>query len=271
MAVVTKRARPKPKPKPTYGGFGGLGSIGAVPREIAPKPVVAPKPATTAAAPAAPVKAAPVYGAAPVTGQGQALRSDADKAMQGATTDWRDSVYRSVMGLGDPLQVEKFKNDPRFAGMNFSVDPTSTWSQIGRNEKQGLEDVDKGSLAGNTFFSGIRLNHRDDVSQAATYDRAGAAKTFESALADYARALAAAEAARNSAYSQASGVDYEAALAAEPEPADDSIPVPDFTGPAVINGIPVKGDQSQATASGGKDHTRAQTQSFAKKLAKKKK
>jgi hypothetical protein len=116
-----------------------------------------------------PPPAMPVYGAAPPTAQGQAMRSDADKAMAGANTDFRDSVYRAVMALGDPTQIAKYQQDPTFAGYQFSVDPTSTISQLNEAQKVNLQNVDNAAVSGNTFFSGLRLNNQDDVRQSTNY------------------------------------------------------------------------------------------------------
>lgn len=181
------------------------------------KPTPGPPPPMPAPAPAAPP--APVYGAAPVTAQGQAIRSDAQKAMEGVNTDFLGNTFRSVMQLGDPTQIAKYQQDPRFAGFNFSVDPTSTFSQLQRNEDTGLQDINNGTLGNNTFFSGLRLNDRDNLSQGFTDQRASAEQNFEAAIAQYASALAAGKAAQQQAGTEANTVDFNAANAIEPTPA----------------------------------------------------
>jgi hypothetical protein len=223
MALATAKPKKQAQKKPTASPWSTVGA--SVPGVIKPPPPPKGLPATQAP-PVVPNPPAPVYGGAPPTAQGQAIRSDAEKAMTGANTDWRDSVYRGVMSLGDPTLIAKYQNDPSFAGYQFAVDPNSTFGQIGESEKHGLQDVDNSSVQGNTFFSGLRLNNRDDVSQQATYNRASAGNTFQEALANYARALAAAQASYNQAQTGANQVDFDAANAVEPVPAASVVNLP---------------------------------------------
>lgn len=176
----------------------------------------APAPPKGVVRPPTPTPPAPVYGAAPPTAQGQAIRSDSQVAMSGANTDWRDSVYRAVMGLGDPTQIAKYQQNPDFAGYNFVVDPNSTYSQLDRGQQDAYKGIDNGAVQGNTFFSGLRLNDRDDARQNFDFQRAGATHTFEDALADYARTLAAAKLTNTQANNQANSVDFDAANAIDP-------------------------------------------------------
>lgn len=193
---------------------------------ITPARVTGPAPAKGLPATSTPaLPPPPVYGAAPPTAQGQAIRSDSQTAQAGAQTDWRDSVYRAVMGLGDPTQIAKYQQNPDFAGFNFAVDPNSTYSQLDRGQQDAFKGIDNSAVQGNTFFSGLRLNNRDDSRQGFDFQRAGATNAFEDALAGYARTLAAAKLAATQANTQANQVDFDAANAIDPTPAGVAGPV----------------------------------------------
>lgn len=193
--------------------------ISGAPGVITPGSSLAPAPPKGVPRPPTPVPPPPVYGAAPPTAQGQAIRSDSQQAMAGAQTDWRDSVYRAVMGLGDPTQIAAYQQNPDFAGYNFVVDPNSTYSQLQLGQDQAYKGIDNSAVQGNTFFSGLRLNNRDDARQNFDFQRAGATHTFEDALADYARTLAGAKLAAGQQNTQANQVDFDAASAIDPTPA----------------------------------------------------
>jgi hypothetical protein len=120
------------------------------------------------------------------------------------------------MGLGDPTQIAKYQQNPDFAGYQFAVDPNSTYSQLDRGQQDAYKGIDNSAVQGNTFFSGLRLNNRDDTRQNFDFQRAGASNSFQDALAGYARTLAAANLVSNQANTQANQVDFDAANAIDP-------------------------------------------------------
>jgi len=219
MAVVATASK-KPRKKTTVGTVTGSNPQAnfAPPKGASVAPTGPPKGLNpTTIKPAVPP--VPVYGAAPPTAQGQGIRSDAQKAMSGADTDYRDSVYRAVMGLGDPTLIEKYKADPTFAGYQWAVDPNSQFSQLDLAQKEGIQNVDNAAVQGNTFFSGLKLNNQEDVRQNTNFQKAGAGNSFQEALAGYARALAAAKYAYAQANTTADQTDFDAANAIDPTPA----------------------------------------------------
>jgi hypothetical protein len=168
------------------------------PTAVAPRPVVAPKATAPVAAkpvtkPAAPAPVRPVFGQAPHSQQGNIIRNDAQSAMAGAGSNWHDAVFRSVMGLGDPTLLNKYKSDPSFAGYNFVADPTSTFGQLDTQQQRGMQDIMGNAIRGNTAMSGLRLNDENALATDILTQKADAGRSFEDALANYSAALAAAQ------------------------------------------------------------------------------
>ena len=100
-----------------------------------------------------------------MTAEGQTLRANADLSLSGAKNAYRDQVYRAAMQLGDQSVLDKLKKDPQFAGYKFAIDPNSQFSQLGRALTEGNRDIDVNQNANNAFFSGFRLNERNEFGQ----------------------------------------------------------------------------------------------------------
>jgi hypothetical protein len=165
-----------------------------------------------------PPPAQPV-GPPPQTVEGTGIRANANQSWSDAQSGYRDAVWRAAMGLGDQSVFSKLQADPTFAGYKFSVDPNSQYATLGRQETQGLNDVDETQNQGNTFFSGMRLKGRQDLSDDIQRQRLAATTSYEDQLRQYAQALSAARGDYGLALSQADQADIDAALAQDPQPA----------------------------------------------------
>jgi hypothetical protein len=174
----------------------------------------------------------PQYQGAPPSVQGATLRANADQMLSGAKNNYRGSVWQAAMNLGDQGILSQLLQDPQFSGYKAAVDPNSAFSQLQRQEDTGLKDVDEGSNAGNTFFSGLRLNDRGKVSQSANDARAQAVHEYQDALRQYAGALAASQTDYNNMYADAQQSDIDAASAIDPQ---NRQPDPAPAGPSYTN------------------------------------
>jgi hypothetical protein len=155
----------------------------------------------------------------PSTPTGQRMRADATQGLGGAKTNYRDSVFRAAMGLGDEGIFAQLRNNPEFAGYQFAADPNSTMATLQRQETQGLRDVDENANnVGNTYFSGLRLNDRTQFSDDIQRQRSGALGGYQDALREYARILAGAESSYGTALTDADQFDIDYQMGLEPEP-----------------------------------------------------
>jgi hypothetical protein len=267
---VRARRRRRPHVQGTVGPTqGGLNQPHAVapPKPKAPpvaKPVVAPY---QAAAPAI------TYGGAPATADANALRANAQLALTGAQGSYRDQVYRAAMDLGDQGILDKLKADPQFAGYKFAIDPNSQFSQLSRALTEGNRGIDENQNQNNTFFSGLRLNERNQFGDENTRQRLGAASSYQDALREYAKALTAAQGQYSNDLTQADQMDLEAATARAPEARTAARP-PSGTsrgGPAAnANAARAAAQRSRARASSGAAEAQARTRARSKRARKKK-
>jgi hypothetical protein len=178
-----------PRPPATNRGFGvGHGTAAPIPSIGARATVAAPTASYAPVAPAGPTSIAPPQGASSV-----AMRANAEQALQGANNNYRDSLFRAIMNLGDTSQFAKYQADPMFAGYQFSQDPNSAFAQLQRQQDTGLKTVDQNANAGNTFFSGQRLTDRQNLTNEADYQRLGASNDFLDNLRTLASALTGAQ------------------------------------------------------------------------------
>jgi hypothetical protein len=161
----------------------------------------------------------PVFGQAPHSVQGDTIRNDAQTAMAGANSNWHDAVFRAVMGLGDPTLINKYRSDPAFAGYNFVADPTSTFGQLDTQQQRGMQDIMGNALRGNTAMSGLRLNNENNLANDILTQKAGAGRSFEDALLDYARTLGQAQGDFNTSNFNANQADIDAWAQLHPQPA----------------------------------------------------
>lgn len=144
-----------------------------------------------------------------------ALRNSATSALGIARNQNRDAVFRAIMQLGDPEQIAKYKNDSKFAGYDFTQDPNSVFASLARQEQEGLEQIDEGTLSGNTFFSGMRLRDRGRLTDETGRQRLAGTTSFLDDLKAYAAALGLAENDYTTAMSNADQMDIDAALEAD--------------------------------------------------------
>lgn len=157
---------------------------------------------------AAPTPTAPTPGASST-----ALRNEANTNFGIAQGQNRDAIFRAVMQLGDPTLFAKYQADPNFAGYSFAQDPNSIFASLGRQEKQGLEDTDANTLAGNTFFSSNRLRDRTNLSDEAGRQRLAGTTGYLDNLKDLAASLGLAGTTHDKALSDADQMDIDNALA----------------------------------------------------------
>lgn len=202
------------------------------PAKPLPKPSV--KPRTLAPAP----PPAPAAGPPPATSDSATIRANAQQALTGAQTGYRDSAFRAAMALGDPAAWAKMQADPQFAGYQFTQDPNSLFSMLARDETEGLQGLDEESNQRNAFFSGFRLDDRNQFSTGIQEQRAQGARDFDEQLAELARILAGAQGQYNIDIGEADRIDREAAEANAPEAAAGLSPsgLPIAPGPPVAVG-----------------------------------
>ncbi len=175
--------------------------------------------AAPASYPGVPAVTAPKLNApAPRTAASEIMRANAGQGLGLAQNNWRDQVFQAAMGLGDENIFNQLKADPQFAGYQFAVDPNSIMATLGRQEQEGLKSVDEERNAGNTFFSGLRLNDRNDLSSDFSRQRSGALGDYGKALTEYARALAGSQGKYNQGMGDADIYDIDYALQFNPEP-----------------------------------------------------
>lgn len=188
-----------------------------------PKMGIPPIPQARHVQPRAPIEsrvpvAGPALGPPPLTGEGQQLRNNAGAAWGTAQNTYRDSVFQAAMALGDPNAWAKLQADPQFAGYTFAADPNSDYSRLAREETEGLTDVNQARNANNTFFSGFRLKDRSNLSDDIQRQRLASTSSYDTALREYAAALAGSRDQYNQALWDADQYDLKQAQAAEPEP-----------------------------------------------------
>lgn len=184
------------------------GSMGYTP----PRPPAAPAAQYTPVGPTAPT--APRAIAPPQTASSVAMRANAEQGLMGANNNYRDSLFRAIMGLGDPSQFAKYQADPMFAGYNFAQDPNSVFASLQRQETEGLKGIDESANAGNTFFSGNRLTDRQNLTNETDYQRLGASTDFLENLRQLAGALTGAQGDYRQGIGDADQLDIDAALQA---------------------------------------------------------
>jgi hypothetical protein len=168
-------------------------------------------------------KAAPLPSAPVRTAGSEALRADATSTLGIARNQNRDAIFRAVMQLGDPSLIAKYQQDPTFSGYQFAQDPNSVFASLARQETQGLEDIDVGANAGNTFFSGQRLKNRQELTDETGRQRLAGSTSFEDDLRNYAASLGLSESGYRQSMADADQMDIDAALeqdrlAAEKDP-----------------------------------------------------
>lgn len=195
----------------------GVGSTSGGPKASINRPAAAAPVGTPAPQPRAPVTFAKVnLPPAPTTprptANSAALRATAAQDLATAKTQNRDAIYRAVMNLGDPTQFAQYQNDPNFAGYQFTQDPNSLFATLARQETQGLEDIDKSANAGNTFFSGLRLQNRQDLTDETGRQRLAGSTSFSDNLKELAAALGLAQSQYERDIGDADQMDIDAAL-----------------------------------------------------------
>jgi hypothetical protein len=240
-----------------------------------PAAPVAPRAAPLAKPQVAPYHAAPpaiTYNGAPATADANALRANAQLALTGAQGSYRDQVYRAAMDLGDQGILNKLKADPQFAGYKFAVDPNSQFSQLGRALTEGNRNIDVNQNANNSFFSGFRLNERNEFGQDNARQKQGAASDYQDALTEYAKALAAAQGQYTNDMGQADQMDLEAAAAREPEARAAARPAGTSSGgPAAnANAARAAAQRSRARASEAAATAEARSRARSKRARKRK-
>lgn len=174
-------------------------------------PVVTPPSATYVRKPA-PAATIPTPGAS-----SGALRANAATNLGIAQGQNRDAIFRAVMQLGDPTQFAQYAADPRFAGYQFTQDPNSVFASLGRQETRGLEDIDAGANVGNTFFSGMRLRDRKNLSDETGRQRLAGSTSFLDDLKSFAASLGGSEGQFRQDMADADQMDIDAALAKDRE------------------------------------------------------
>lgn len=153
----------------------------------------------------------------PETAGAHGIRANAQQALTAANTSYLDSVWRAAMQLGDPTIFTQLQSDPRFAGYQFTQDPTSLFATLARDEAQGLEDTGVGFNKNNAFYSGFRLQDEQKLRDEMARQRLAGGTSYTDALKEFASALGGAQSDYGLAMSEADQMDIDAALAAEPE------------------------------------------------------
>lgn len=249
---------------PSVGALGGPGAAAQ------PKPPVkggrqAPIGAPPVVAPVAKyTPTSPSVGPPPRTAGGEGLRAQAASNLGIAQTQNRDAVYRAIMNLGDPENFAKYGANPEFAGYTFTQDPNSVWASLARQETKGLDTIDKGSLGGNTFFSGKRLQNRTDLSDETSRQRLGASTAYGDDLKALAASLGLAQGQYGGDISSADQMDIDAALEQERISRELAPPAVNPT-----TGAPIKGGLQPVVGPGPTDsRTLAQRQAAARGFVK---
>lgn len=163
-----------------------------------------------------------------------ALRTNAASNIGIARGQNRDAIFRAVMQLGDPTEIAKYQANPEFAGYQFAQDPNSVFASLARQETKGLQDIDTNSNVGNTFFSGMRLRDRQELSDETGRQRLAGSTSFLDDLKNYAASLGLSESQYRQSLSDADQMDIDAALAQDRVNRDNigSEPVPTPSAPA---------------------------------------
>jgi len=237
-ASIGAQARPVGAPAPKKG-------LGSVPIGGGTKPTVTTPSASYARVPVPPGPSVPTRGAT-----SEAMRANAQSTLGIAKTQNRDAVFRAIMNLGDTSQFAKYKADPNFAGYDFTQDPNSLFASLARQETQGLEDIDKGTLGGNTFFSGMRLNNRQKITDETGRQRLGGTTAFGDDLKKLAASMGLAEGDYGRSISEADQMDIDAALERDRvarEDFDDSVATAQAQGPVKGTGLPLTPRTTPAT------------------------
>jgi hypothetical protein len=175
------------------------------------------------AAPSAPYISRPAPIPTPATPgpTSTAMRLNATQALGSAKSQNRDAVYRALMQLGDTSQFGKYQADPNFAGYQFTQDPNSVFATLARQQTKGLQDIDLGTLGGNTFFSSNRLQGRQDLTDETGRQQLAGTTSFLDDLKSYAASLGVSERDFNQAMADADQADIDAALAQDRLNRDD--------------------------------------------------
>lgn len=140
------------------------------------------------------------------------MRANAASALGIAKTQNRDAIFRAIMQLGDPTQFAAYQANPNFAGYQFTQDPNSIFASLARQEQKGLEDIDVGANAGNTFFSGMRNRDRGELTDETGRQRLAGTTSFLDDLKAYAASLGLSENDYNRQMTDADQMDIDAAL-----------------------------------------------------------
>lgn len=184
---------------------------------------------------------------APETTSGAQMRSAAQTTYTAALRQGRQGIVNAALKLGSPEIINALKADPNFAEYigvldKGAADPNSQFSQSQHNESLGLEDIDKNSNAGNTYFSGLRQRDRGQLSDQYAGQRAGYLADYNTGYNDLIGAMGAAEGQYYSDLGQADAADRDAYLATNPLPlGPDTGAAPAATKP--YSTTPVKGFQ----------------------------
>jgi hypothetical protein len=253
--VVTGPTARRPRRKPAPAMPVGPGrSIGASPvrpnrpRNYAPAtPSVGPTPWRPA--PAIPPQPRPLpTGPPPLSSQGSTLRANAEQMRTGGQGAYRDSVYRAAMALGDPEVLNQLKADPAFQGYSFVQDPTSQYSQLGRQETEGLQTLNYNANDRGALNSGFLLTDRGKYSQGINDQRMGAYHDYQDLIGEAARILAGVMADARGTDAQATQADIDAADAIDPtDQTSPDAPAPRPTAPAAPRLPRATGSKSQKT------------------------
>lgn len=168
-----KPKRPAGRPSTARPGTGQLGpSITQGPQSMPP---------TMPSAPAAFGSFTP-----PQSTQSARGRSTSESTYQAALRTGRQGIVNAALRLGSPEIINALIADPNFAEYAAALqggiaDPTSQMAMAAKDESKGLEGIDQNANAGNTYFSGIRLDDRDDLSEGFAAQRAEFLRNYNEA------------------------------------------------------------------------------------------
>jgi hypothetical protein len=193
-----------------------------------PAPTTGARAVSTAASPtSSPAASLP----APETVAGRNARGSASTAYQAAMRNGRQGIVDAALRLGSPEILAALKADPNFAEYAATLDagvndPTSSMAQSRYNEGQGLQQVDESANAGNTYFSGRRLQNRENLSKGYTDARAGYTRDYQSAYNTLMGGMGTARGQYEQDLGGADQMDQDAYLAQQPLPTGPPLTVP---------------------------------------------
>jgi hypothetical protein len=203
--------------------------------------------------------------APPVSTSGAKIRSTAESTYQNALRTGRQSIVNAALRLGSPEILNALKADPNFAEYvavldRGRADPTSDFAQSQYNEGKGLEDVDQGANAQNTYFSGKRMEDRQDLSKGYNDQRSGFLREYQQGFNELTGGMGDARSAYEGALGDADEADRGAFFAMPPTPtggdpmaqiqgADPGVVLGNFPGALNAGRTPVVGQDINANGS----------------------